>query len=100
MCVDDVELVAALEAMKDVAELPERAADPLARRHGMHRRKLRFGVRVAGCEQRYVVPAVDEAVREQGDDPLDAAVTRRRDGEPARCKNGDPHSARDPTPFL
>ena len=51
------------------------------------------GVRAGsgGREQRHVVPALDVAVGEQGDDELDTAVARRRNGKPSRGDDGDAH---------
>ena len=60
--VDHVEVRGALVAVEYVPKLPERATDPLARRHGMNRRELRLRVRVAGREQRHVVSCVDDLV--------------------------------------
>ena len=59
----------ALEAVQHVAQLPERASDPLARRDRVHVRELGLRVRVAGGEQR-----------------------RPR----ARCRRGRPRAARRP----
>ena len=90
--VDHVEVVRALEARERVADLGLRAADLLARRDCVDERQLGLRVRVAGREQRHVVPRVDETVGEQRDDPLDPAVAGRRNGEPHRREDRDLHS--------
>src|SRR6059058_1908903 len=92
MVVDDVEVAGPLVAVEDVAQLPEGAADPLTRGDRVHGRELRDGVRIARSEQRDVVPAVDQPVREQRDDPLDAAVAGGRHGEPTRGDDGNFHA--------
>ena len=98
--VDHVELVRALVAGEGVADLRQRAPDQLARRLLVDVREFRLRQRVAGREQRHVVAGVDESVREQRDDQLDASVAGRRHGEPDRRQNGDAqlvtHSAHDP----
>ena len=86
MVVDHVELLGPLVAGEDVPQVRERAPDLLARRVVEDGRELRLRVGVAGREEGDVVPVVDEAVREQPDDPLDPAVAARRDGEPGRCR--------------
>src|SRR5205814_225806 len=55
--------------------------------------ELRLRPRVAGREERHVVPVLHEAVREQRHDPFDPAVTRRRDREPHRRDDRDPHTS-------
>ena len=79
------------EAVEGVLELPERLADPLARRLLEHGGELRARPRVAGGEERHVVAGVGEPVGEQRDDPLDPAVAGRRHREPDRAENRDPH---------
>src|SRR5665647_1398097 len=49
-------------------------------------------VRVAGGVQHHLVPARHEPVAELLDDPLRAAVARRRDGDPWRSQLGDAHA--------
>ncbi len=63
-----------LEAGNRVVELPERLADPLARRHVVDALQLGGGARVAGGEESDVDPGLDEALREQVHDPLDPSV--------------------------
>ena len=96
--VDHVELVRPRVAGEGVAHLRQRAPDQLARRLLVDVREFRLRQRVAGREQRHVVAGVDEPVREQRDDELDAPVAGRRHGEPDRRQNGDAqlvtHSAR------
>src|SRR4029079_15025819 len=53
------------------------------------RHEFRLRLRAAAREQRDVVARVDETVREQRNDELDAAVTRRRDGEPHRRNDAE-----------
>ena len=89
--VHDVELAVALEAAERVLKLPEGLADPLARRAPEGVRELRARLRVAGREERDLVARVGEAVREQGDDPLDAAVAGRRHREPDGTEDRDLH---------
>ena len=59
----------------------------------VHRRdQLGLRARAAAREQRDVVPGVDEAVGEQRDDELDAAVSGRRDREPHGGDDRDTHA--------
>ena len=53
-----------------------------------------LGARPAAREQRDVVAGVDETVGEQRHDELDPAVAGRRDREPHRGDDCDPHRAR------
>ena len=96
--VDDVEVVVPREAVERVLELPEGLADPLARRLLEDGRELRARARVAGGEERDVVPGVGEPVREQRDDPLDPAVAGRRHREPDRAEDGDLRALRPRSP--
>src|SRR5437763_16350037 len=93
MVVDPVEVAGAVEARERVPELRRRLADLLARRILEHVVELRLRARVAGGEDRHVVPGVDEPVREQRDHPLDPAVAAGRNREPDRAQDGDSHAS-------
>ena len=80
--VEDVELVGLPERMDRVLHLPVRVPDPLARRRVEDGLEPSAGLRVARCEERHVVPRVDEPVGEQCDHPLGPAVRLRRHREP------------------
>ncbi len=90
--VDHVEVLGALVAGERVAKLGLRAADLGARRLGVDGGELGVRLRVARGEERDVVVRSSEPVREQGNDPFDAAVTGRRHREPDRTQDGDPHA--------
>src|SRR5207247_4078046 len=96
MVVDHVEVAGAVETRERVPELRQRLADLVARRILEYVVELRLRARVAGGEDRYVVPGVDEPVGEQRDHPFDSAVTAGRNREPDRAENGDPHGV----PFM
>src|SRR5436305_1457844 len=93
MVVDHVEVAGAVEARERVPELRQRLADLLARRILEHVVELRLRARVAGGEDRHVVPGVDEPVREQRDHPLDPAVAAGRNREPDGAENSNPHAS-------
>src|SRR6266498_923303 len=94
--VDHIELGRAVVAGERVPELPGGLADLAARRLSVDRCKLRPRPGISGREQRYVMTRVDQPVREQRDDPFDAAVARRRNSEPGWGEDRDPHAL---TPF-
>ncbi len=90
--VDDVELArprVGLEALRDLEMHP--VLDLLEGGALEERREARLGLGVAAGEQRHLVAALDEALGEQRDDELDAAVAARRQREPWRCDHPDPH---------
>jgi hypothetical protein len=87
--VDDVELDRPLEAVEGMVQLVVGRPDELGRRILEDVSELRRRRGIPGSEERDVVTALDEAVREQRDDPLDAPVARRRDGKPDRAEDGD-----------
>ena len=80
-----------VETGEGVAQVRERLADLLARRVLEDVGEVSLGVRVAGGEEGHVVTCVGEPVGKQRDDPLDPAVAARRDGEPNRAEDRDPH---------
>src|SRR4029453_3144352 len=80
-------------ARERVPELRQGLANLLARRLFEDVVELRLRARVAGGEDRHVVPGVDEPVGKQRDHPLDPAVTARRNREPTGAKNGNPHAS-------
>ena len=94
MVVNEVELVAHLEEREQVLELPVAVPDVLARRRVERRDELGVRLGIAGGKQRDVDTRLDEAVGEQLHDGLDAAVARRRDGEPDGAEQRDAHSQR------
>src|SRR5207253_1452333 len=80
-------------AVQHVPEIPERAADLLARRLLVHVLELRLRARLPGREEGDVVPGVDESLGEEPHHPLDAAVAARWHGEPHRREQRDLHAA-------
>ena len=82
-----------VQALERMVELPERLADPLARRlvEDMDVRRRRR--RVAGGEERHVQSARDEALGQQRDDRLDPPVLSGWHGKPHRTQHRDPHAA-------
>src|SRR5207342_156979 len=81
-----------LVAGERVTKLGRRLADLGRGSLVVDRRELGPRERVAGGEERDVVPGVGEAVGEERDDPLDPAVPHRRDREPDRAQDRDPHA--------
>ena len=91
--VQDVELVGLAEGVRRVLQLPVRVPDPLARRRVEDGLEPRPRLRVARGEERDVVAVVDEPVREKRDDALGSSVRLRRNREPRRAHDADPHCA-------
>jgi hypothetical protein len=64
-------------------------------RGGKHRPHPRLGARAGCAEQLDVLAALHQRVAEQRQHLLDAAVARRRHGNPGRCQHGDPEDSLD-----
>ena len=90
--VDDVELARPLVGLEAVHDLEVAALlDLLEGGAGEDVAQPRLRLRVAAGEQRDVVAARHEALGEEADDELDAAVALRRQREPGRRDHPDAH---------
>ena len=92
--VDDVEIAGARIAGERMVQVGHRQPDPHAGRLVVAGHQPRLGLRIAGREQRHVVPLLDQAVGQDRHHPLDAAVTRGRHREPGRGDDADLHHPR------
>jgi hypothetical protein len=87
---DDVVLGGTFEACERVAQLRQRLADPLARRGRVDGLERGARARVAGGEERHLVPSGGEPVRQQRHDRFGACVRGRRHREPDGADQPDP----------
>ena len=97
MVVEKIELVVTRETREDMLELHRHLADPGAGRLAVNELELRDRPRVTRGEQRHVYARPRQAVREQADDRLGAAVLRRRHRKPGRRDHPDAHLTPSPS---